>query len=159
MSVRRREADAVVKLVAAELVGQQLQDIERRDHDWLFSFDTGIRLQTVCPWRVLTEQRIALGDSDHRQQFGLPAPIDGALRGKELLLGRTIQQIAIRENTGDLTIAFDGGTSLEILNMSSGYEGWHMFQLPFGQGFQVISMGGGQLALWGVNSQKADDKR
>ena len=109
--------------MADDLLGNQLQSVERREHDWLFSFSTGLRLQAAGPWRVVSDQRVAFGDGDDRQQFGLPAPIDGALKTEELLLGRTIQKVAIRYDTGDLTIAFDGEVSLEILNLSSGYEG------------------------------------
>ena len=134
--------------MADDLLGNQLQSVERREHDWLFSFSTGLRLQAACPWRVVSDQRVAFGDGDDRQQFGLPAPIDGALKTEELLLGRTIQKVAIRYDTGDLTIAFDE-VSLEILNLSSGYEGWEMFA-PIGHGLQVIAMGGGQLAIWGT---------
>jgi len=136
--------------MAAVLVGARLEDIQRREHDWAFVFDRSVRLQVTCYWRIISEGRLALSDSDDGQKFGLPAPVDAELRSKELLLGRPIQQIAIREDTGDLSITIAGDVSLEILNNSSGYEGWEMRQLPHGKGFQVIAMGGGNLAVWGM---------
>lgn len=131
--------------IASRLVGHCLLGVERSDYDWLFRFENNISLRATCPWRIIVEGRIALGDGDHAQQFGLPKPIDGAAQSNGLLLNKAIESIAVREDTGDLTFRFEGRTVLEILNTSSGYEGW---QLNDGASLNVIAMGGGELAIW-----------
>lgn len=88
---------------------------------------------------------VAFGDCDHAQQFGLPEPVNGAMQSDRLLCNKTIQQVIIREDSGDLTIKFTDQTSLEILNTSSSYEGW---ELGDGAGLHVIATGGGELAIW-----------
>jgi hypothetical protein len=148
MTVRQSEASAVEERIAADLVGHQLQDLEWREHDLLFSFTTGARLRVACPWRIVSDGRISFAESDDGQFFGLPAPIDGAAKSKELLLGKAIEQIAIRADAADLTITFRSAVSLEIWNNSSGYEGW---ELHDARGFHVVAMGGGQLAIWGLD--------
>ena len=127
------------------LVGNHLLNVERREHDWIFLFENKVGLQVECRWRILVEGRIAFGDKDHAQQFGLPEPIDGADRSNSLLLNKTIQGVKIREDTGDLTIIFTDRCALEVLNTSCGYEGW---QIIDGAGLHVVAMGGGELSLW-----------
>jgi hypothetical protein len=135
--------------IASRLVGHRLISVERSDYDWVFRFANNVGLRVACPWRILVEGRIAHGDTDHAQHFGLPAPIDGSERSNQLLCDKTIQSVAIREETGDLTVSFSGGTALEVLNLSCGYEGW---QLGDSAGLSVVAMGGGELALWDNNS-------
>jgi Family of unknown function (DUF6188) len=129
----------------SRLAEQSLVQTERREYDWVFHFADEVTLRVACPWRILCDGRIALGDCDHAQQFGLPEPVDGAKQSDRLLRGETIQHVTIREDSGDLTIKFRGQTSLEVLNTSSGYEGW---ELEDGAGLHVIATGGGELALW-----------
>jgi hypothetical protein len=97
------------------------------------------------PWRLLINGSIAFGDEDHAQKFGLPAPVDGPQRCLELLQGATVLSAAIREGTADVAIIFDNGARIEILNHSSGYEGW---SCTFGE-LNVIGLGGGELAIMG----------
>jgi hypothetical protein len=146
--LKQAEAAAAQERIADDLVGHRLQNLEWREHDWLFSFTTGSRLRVSCPWRIISGERISFAESDDGQQFGLPAPVNGAVKSKELLLGKTIEQIAIRADTADLTIAFRPGISLEIWNNSSGYEGWDLHDA---RGFLVVALGGGQLAIWGLD--------
>jgi hypothetical protein len=105
----------------------------------------------------VSDSRLAFGDCDHGQKFGLPAPVDGTAKSKQLLLQRAIQTAAVRDDTGDLIITFDGAVLLEVLNNSSGYEGWELHQPIYGRGFQVVAVGGGQLAIWTGDAQKSDD--
>ncbi|MGH8223580.1 MAG: DUF6188 family protein [Woeseiaceae bacterium] len=134
----------VAATIASRLAGHRLTGVERSENDWLFRFANNVDLRVACPWRILAGGRIAHGDCDHAQRFGLPEPVDGADRSKKLL-ANAIQGVAIREDTGDLTVSFDDGMALEILNTSSGYEGW---QLSDGVGLNVVATGGGELALW-----------
>jgi hypothetical protein len=151
VSDRREIAFAVADRLSRALVGDQLQGLERREHDWVFVFRSGIHLQVVCRWRIISGDHIAFADQDDGQQFDLGAPLDGVNTSKILLLKKAIRGISIRADTADLTISFADGTLLEIMNDSSGYEGWEMRQSPYETGFQVIAMGGGQLAAWGLD--------
>jgi hypothetical protein len=135
----------VAARLVARLVGRQFDDVERSVHEWAFRFGQAVTIWVPCPWRILVDGRIALGNGDHGQQFGLPAPVNGVARCAEHLGGKSIEAIAVREDTGDLSIAFSERTTLEILNVSCGYEGW---RLDDDIGFHVVAMGGGQLAIW-----------
>lgn len=132
-------------LVASRLVGHGLTAVESSDYDWLFRFADGAALRVWCAWRVIAGGRLAHGDCDHGQQFGLSRPVDGVERSSAVLLGKTIQTVTIRDDTGDLTIAFEDRTTLEILNTSSGYEGWQFWDQTR---LRVVAMGGGELAIW-----------
>jgi hypothetical protein len=135
----------VVGEISSRLVGRSLVRTERGEYDWVFRFTDKTFLRVACPWRILHDRRIALGECDHAQKFGRPEPIDGANESDRLFCDKTIQSIAIREDTADLTVEFSDQTKLEILNTSSGYEGW---ELGGRTGLYVVAMGGGQLALW-----------
>lgn len=125
------------------LLGQNLVKIERFEHEWRFCFANNMYLQVECPWRVIAGGRIAYGDEDHAQQFGLPAPLDGLDRTNTLLLNKTVQGVQVRDETGDLTISFDNQRALEILNLSCGYEAWHFTD---GADLFIVAQGGGQLS-------------
>jgi len=90
------------------------------------------------------EGRIALGDCDHGQKFGLPEPVDGPAEAKRLLSNKSIQAVVVREDAGDLAITFSDRTVLEVFQISSGHEGWQI-GIP---GLNVVVMGGGDLAMW-----------
>ena len=95
------------------------------------------------------EGRLVLTDSDHNQIFGLPTPVDGVVESRKILMNKSIQRIGLRADTGDITIVFSGAALLEVLNCSSGYEGWNWFDT---NGFRIVAMGGGELALWGIDA-------
>jgi hypothetical protein len=121
--------------------------VTRREYDWAFGFgdDQVSGLAVGCPWRILTEDRIAFTNGDDGHQFGLPAPLDGEEATRRLLGQRPIERVLIRSETGDLSIVFSGKAILEVFNMSSGYEGWQI-GIP---GMNVIATGGGELAIYG----------
>jgi Family of unknown function (DUF6188) len=130
--------------LASRLFGRRLVQVERRDYDWSFVFAKDIGLRVECPWRIVVEGRIWLGRDDHAQKFGLPAAVDGEDMSRRLTKDKLVRGVTLRDDTGDLTITFDGETALEVLNMSSGYEGWEIGA----NGMKVIAMGGGQLAIF-----------
>jgi hypothetical protein len=134
--------DDIAAEIAVRLVGKSLIQVERNEYDWVFRFAQGALLQVECPWRILLNGRIALGGADHDQRFGQPEPVDGPSESCRLLCDQTIQTVRIREDTADLTIGFSGRGALEVLNNSSGYEGWQFRDAGFG----VIALGGGELA-------------
>jgi len=132
-------------LIASKLNGHSLVSIVRRDHDWLMSFDQGITLRIECPWRILREGRIIFGNDDHGQQFGLPQPIDGVVFCKTLLMQSAIERVALHDGTADLEIGFGDKITLEVVNSSSGYEGWILEEMA--NNLVVVAQGGGSVVV------------
>ena len=133
----------VAAKIADRIVGTSLIRTERGDFDWAFHFTQSAVLRVECPWRILADGRIGLGGRDHGQKFGLPEPLDGATESRRLLLNKTVQAVRTRDDTGDLIIEFGDRTALEVLNTSSGYEGWQFRDARL----QVIALGGGELVF------------
>lgn len=129
--------------IASRLVGHRLIQIKRREYDWSFEFGDDLGLGASCPWRILVDGRIACCDSDHNQTFGLPKPLNVEEVSNHLTQGKSVQDVVIREGTGDLIVVFEQRTTLEVLNMSVGYEGWQLSV----RGSTVIALGGGELAI------------
>ena len=131
--------------IQSALCGATLASVEAWEFGGAFSFSNGAALTTQSIWRVLAGGRIAVTSEDHRQQFGLPAPVDAAQRAASILLG-TITTTEAAAITGDLRISFSSGSVLEVLNTSSGYEGWRL--VVRWDEREVIALGGGELATW-----------
>jgi hypothetical protein len=135
--------------IAAELTsrlkGLRLISVEKREFDWAFVFAIKCGLGVSCPWRILVDNRIAFGNGDHGEKFGLPASVNGEELTRQLLGSASIQRVALRTDTGDLSIHFADQKILEVINMSGGYEGWQIAA----DGLQVIGTGGGELAIFG----------
>lgn len=131
-------------LLGCRLKGLPLQNVERFEFEWRFEFGARRVLQVRCPWRLLSDGRIAFTDSDDGQQFGLPAPKDGEAEVRKIIGDSVIQKIALREVTGDLSIYFGERAILEVLNMSCGYESWEIGA----NDVRVIGLGGGDLAIY-----------
>ena len=138
--------------LTASLAGQPFVRTERSDFRWTFHLTHKASVTAEGPWRILRNGRIALGDGDHAQKFGLPEPIDGVAECDRLLKGKKITRISVRPDTGDLTLEFEEIMYLEILNMSGGYEGWN---LGDGNGLLAVATGGGELALYSNSSNGA----
>lgn len=125
------------------LVGNSLVGVEAEESGrWVFRFSGGGSLMVECPWRLLQQGLIAISSDDHKQQFGLPAPIDAAKEISACLAGKSVTAVQIATGTADLTIHF-GADELQIIPFSSGYEAWETISPS---GFQLIAQGGGQLA-------------
>lgn len=101
---------------------------------WEFSFGEKGCIGVECPWRILKQGRTTLSSEDHRQQYGLPAPIDAATEATKLLSTVVVEAAQLRTGTSDILIDFSGSLRLEIIPISSGYEGWQMVD-PFGVEF------------------------
>ena len=125
------------------LVTKQLLSVEKKDYSWFFSFSGSVSVSTQSLWRVIKEDRLVVSSEDDGHQFGLSEPVDGASRMQSLIVGRTVEAAAIDPSSGDLTIAFDGRTRLQLLQMSSGYESWTL-SAP---GYEIICTGGGALLI------------
>ena len=126
--------------VARVLSGRRFRGIQRHEYSWVFEFDDSIDLTAECPWRILSNE-IVFTDSDHGQQFGLPAPLDGQQEVVQRLCDRIVERAQIREVTGDLSIEFTGRVTLELLNLSGGYEAWQLSS----DGTLIVAQGGGKV--------------
>jgi hypothetical protein len=127
------------------MVGRHVQISFAEPETWLLMLGDSLSISVDCPWRLLHDGAIAVSSDDHRQQFGLPAPIDAAERASSLLEGVVVQRVEVRKGTADLFIDFDRDRRLEIIPFSSGYESW---QVSTPSGKSVVAQGGGQLSAW-----------
>lgn len=121
------------------LIGRQLTSAAKDTYSWCFGFGDKFKLVTESAWRVLDEQRIVVSSEDHGQKFGLAAPVDAASLLLSQLAGRTVDAAEISPLSGDLLISFAGQLQLQCLQLSTGYESWHLFV----DGSETICMGGG----------------
>jgi hypothetical protein len=108
---------------------------------WRVSFASGANLGIECTWRVIADGRLIRAREDHRQLFGLPTPVDAAETLRQLA-GRRILAVSCREDTADIIIDFGGGTFLEIISDSSGYEAWSLGHPKHGR---YVAQGGGNV--------------
>lgn len=127
------------------MVGRHAQVSFSEPATRVVTFGDSLSIRVDCPWRLIHDGGIAVSSDDHRQQFGLPAPVDSAERATSLLAGLAVQCVEIREGTADLFIDFEQGCRLEIIPFSSGYESW---QVSTPSGKSVVAQGGGQLSAW-----------
>jgi hypothetical protein len=109
------------------MIDQQLNSVQVDEgQNWYFSFEGSGSIAVHCPWRLLIKNIIQSSSDDHEQQFGLPEPINSAMKATKLLTGHPIRKVEVREGTLDFVISFTGEMSLEIIPLSSGYESWHV---------------------------------
>ena len=127
------------------MAGRHVQISFSEPATWFVMFADSLSITVECPWRLIHDGGIAVSSDDHRQQFGLPVPIDAAERATSLLAGIAVQRVEIREGTADLFIHFERDWRLEIIPFSSGYESW---QVSTPSGKRVVAQGGGQLSAW-----------
>jgi hypothetical protein len=130
------------------LCGATLASVEAYEFGWAFSFSSGAVVTTESIWRALTASGIAVTSEDHQQQFGLPAPVDAGQRATSALPGK-ITKAEVAPITSDLRISFDSESTLEFLNTSLGYEGWHLVACEGERRvWEIVALGGGDLAMW-----------
>jgi hypothetical protein len=125
------------------MIGRRIAEVSFEEPvSWTFQFAYKCYINVACPWRILNRGRPARSSADHGQQYGLPAPIDAVAEATTLLSTVVIDAAQLRVGTSDILIDFSGNLRLEILPISSGYEGWQMMN-PFGTEF--FAQGGGQI--------------
>jgi len=112
---------------------------------WSFIFGPDVYIQVECLWRIVEHGRVVLTNQDHGHKFGLPAPMDAVAMSTELLAGRSISAVQLRDATADIVIEFSGDLRLEIIPISAGYERWQLRD-PFGASY--VAQGGGQISTW-----------
>jgi hypothetical protein len=123
------------------IAGARVSDIRRRDFTWFFDFDHGWTVATETYWRVLTKEDIAASQTDDGQMFGLPRPFDARERAR-LALGGTVTACSIDPVSGDLSLRFSDGGTLQAFNTSAGYEGWRATDST---GRSLVAVGGGEV--------------
>lgn len=130
--------------IFSHLEGRKLEAVshDTECQEWVFAFAGNISLRVSAPWRITSGEAIRLGFEDDGQLFGLPAPLDAQERLGKLAIGRRVESVRAASR-GDLVVAFDGDTSLEVFNASAGYEGWELH----GPGNRwIVGQGGGRIA-------------
>lgn len=103
---------------------------------WTFSFGEKGHIGVECPWRILKQGYTTLSSSD---------ATDPSVEATKLLSAVVIDLAQLRVGTSDILIDFSESLRLEILPISSVYEGWQMMD-PFGREF--FAQGGGQICIW-----------
>jgi hypothetical protein len=83
-------------------------------------------------WRLIIDGKAGLSSFDHLQQYGLPAPIDAIKQLQLELENKTVIEVRLEKETGDLLFQFTGNTKLQIFNFT-GYETWDV-SFPDGTG-------------------------
>ena len=131
----------------AAVVGR-LCHVQRREADWAFDLLDNLGLAVGCHWRLVSPEGIALTDEDDGHKFGLPKPVDAEAKANDLLAGATVSSATVDRITGDLFLRFSNGLRLDLLNNSSGYEGWQGGFHHEGKAVSVVAMGGGRLAFF-----------
>ena len=117
------------KMDLAWLIGRSVTEVSFQEPEhWCFNFGENGNITAECLWRIIERGRIKLCNKDHGQKFGLPAHIDAAAKSVELLAGRTVKAIRVREVTTDIIIEFSDNWLLEIIPDSSGYESWQIYE-------------------------------
>jgi hypothetical protein len=131
--------------IADTFAGRACTDVVRFDvASWSFEFGGQATLHVHCPWRILANGKVVLGNTDHGQQFGTPEAVDGIAAAKRLL-ARPVVDVTIAEQTADLVLHLEGDIFLEVFNSSSGYEGW---ECSSSNGLLAIGAAGGELQVY-----------
>ena len=140
------EEDLLTKFENA-LTGLSCLSVVRREHYWVFEFSAGASLALPVPWRIVSAGRILFADQDHGQLFGLTKPVDGEALANETLRGQAIMKAFVDRETGDLAVLFRQDLRLDVFNNSAGYEGWGAGCKIDGEHWQIIALGGGEIAF------------
>lgn len=131
----------------AAVVGRSCR-VKRREADWDFDLQHDTGLAVSCHWRLVSPDGIAVTDEDDGQRFGLPEPVDAEAKANTLLLGATISSATVDRLTADLCLRFSNELRLDVVNNSSGYEGWQGSFSHGEKGTSIIAMGGGGLVFF-----------
>jgi len=88
------------------------------------SFSDGTTLRADY-WRLFEDGTARLSGFDHRQQYGLPAPINAVAELRKALDGSQVTKVELDYESGDLVFCFDQSRKLQVLNFT-GYEIWQI---------------------------------
>lgn len=126
----------------------RLKDItfEEKSNSWYLKFDNDISFSLNTIWRLFKNDTVTLISNDHGQQFGLPKPIDLIEDLKSILDNKTLIEIQIEKNTGDLILNFQEKVKLVAYISSIGYESYEVFA----DGKRFVAQGGGDIAIFEI---------
>lgn len=111
--------------------------------DWCIYFADNIYASTWGFWRLMIGNKIKFISFDDKQQFGLPKPIDLVKELESLLRGKSLKQIRVKQDTGDLFLVLTDDVIIEIYISSSGYE---TYDFSIGNK-RYIGMGAGDISI------------
>lgn len=94
-------------------------------------FTNGSKLRADY-WRVTKDGKASISSFDHRQKYGLPAPIDAMAELQGQLQDRTVTNAQLDGESGDLLFEFSDNIKFRVFNFT-GYEVWEI-QFPDGTG-------------------------
>lgn len=139
-------APALVRMVNMTIdlkwvIGNRIMAIGKQDYTWFFTFNSGGSITTESTWRLITMEGIKATSDDHGQQFGLATPLDVIDVAKTIIGQQAIKQYDLDPRTGDFSLHFEDKSKLQFLNLSSGYESWHIVH----GAHEIICMGGGKI--------------
>ena len=128
----------------SHLHGQTLSDVsfDPDTQQWVFTFTGQRALRVAAPWRLVFEGRIVIGCEDDGHLFGLETPVDAKERVARAVEGQEVTEAAVN-NVGDLDLRFRAGSTLQVFNLSCGYEGWPPLSGPGGR--YMVAQGGGRV--------------
>jgi hypothetical protein len=126
------------------LVRSRCSSIEWLENIWKFEFEGVATLGIECPWRIVTSQRVEIADTDDKQWFGLPEPVDATAQAQKLLITPVVK-VFVDAVTADLWVEFEGNIRLETWTNSSGYEPWNCCTKT---GLCLYAQGGGNVTIF-----------
>jgi hypothetical protein len=88
------------------------------------AFSEGSRLRTDY-WRVMIGGKRHTSSFDHKQRYGLPAPIDAIARLQNELNNQIVTDARLEAETGDLIFEFKNNCKFQTLRLT-GYEDWEI---------------------------------
>lgn len=116
-----------------------------KDSDsWTFEFADKISINVTSIWRLLVGKQIKLVSLDNGHQFGLPKPVDLIYEMTEILTGKYLLEIKVKQFTGDLLLTLTDNLQIEIFITSSGFESYK-FSI---ENRNYIGMGSGDLEFY-----------
>lgn len=117
-----------------EFVGQKIMAADP-EVNFIVQLEKGA-IVIECPWRIRSIEGIVIGETDVRHNSGEWATV------KDLLIGRTIQDVQMFENCPFLIVQCDD-LFLDLFHASTFYDGWTLN----GEGdTYIFSMHGGSIA-------------
>src|SRR5215218_7515277 len=107
------------------LPGRLLQSVEKKDFTWFFVLDDSTRLLTESLWR-LTRDKVLVTSEDEGHPFGLPTPVNAAQVVADEVGKSRVARFDLDARSGDLSLHFDNGVTIQFVTQSGGYEGWRI---------------------------------
>jgi hypothetical protein len=129
----------------SELLGIACENVEAVEYeeppgDSVYAIGTSIRFAdgtrlSAQFWRLIKAGKPLVSIFDHRQKYGLPAPIDAIQILDGEVRGKRIVEASMSETTGDLCFRFEDDVTLEVFNFTA-FEIW---EIAFADGAVELS--------------------